>query len=79
MKKQIVTPQTAPLLRVDRLRYDELAHELRVQPCTVRSWTRQGAPYVPAGRLKFFDLAEVMAWLRARDQAKKEKKEQMAA
>ena len=80
MKKQEVKTQTTePPLRLDRLTYEELARVVRVRPCTVRSWTRSGLPYRPAGRLKFFNLEEVDAWLRARDQAKRAQKEQQAA
>jgi hypothetical protein len=37
-------------IRLDRLTYEELATELRVQPCTVRAWTMQGCPTIPCGR-----------------------------
>jgi phage terminase Nu1 subunit (DNA packaging protein) len=53
-----------------RLTYTELAKKLRVQPCTVRAWQTQGLPYIPCGRLKFYDFTVVEAWLRERDSAK---------
>lgn len=58
-----------------RLTYKELASTLRVQPCTVRYWTRFGCPYEPAGRLRFYDLDKVKMWLREKDQEKKAAKQ----
>lgn len=54
-----------------RLNYVELAKELRVKPCTIRAWQRQGMPYIPCGRLRFYNLEAVEQWLRERDGAKK--------
>jgi phage terminase Nu1 subunit (DNA packaging protein) len=54
-----------------RLKHFELAKVLRIKPCTVRFWTRFGCPYEPAGRLRFYNLNEVKAWLRERDEQRK--------
>ncbi len=58
----------------ERLNYVELAQALRVQPCTVRFWTRLGCPYEPAGRLRFYNLADVQAWLREQDEKRRTEK-----
>ena len=71
--------ESAKALRLDRLTYEELAKVLRVRPCTVRSWQMKGLPYVPCGRLKFYDLAAVQAWLRERDEAKRQAKQRQQA
>jgi phage terminase Nu1 subunit (DNA packaging protein) len=68
----------------ERLNHRELAANLRVQPCTIRFWTRLGLPYEPAGKLRFYNLTAVKAWLRERDEAKQRAKkarqqEQIAA
>jgi len=55
----------------ERLNHKELTEKLRVRPCTVRFWTRLGMPYEPAGRLRFYNLADVKAWLRERDEARR--------
>jgi phage terminase Nu1 subunit (DNA packaging protein) len=66
-----------------RMNHKELAAALRVQPCTVRFWTRIGCPYIPCGRLKFYSLSSVQAWLHERDavkqQAKKERQQEQIA
>jgi phage terminase Nu1 subunit (DNA packaging protein) len=54
----------------ERLTYQELASKLRVKPCTIRFWQSLGCPYEPCGRLRFYNLASVQAWLRERDAAK---------
>lgn len=59
---------------VTRLNYKELAKALRVQPCTVRHWTRFGCPYEPTGRLRFYNLENVKAWLREQDAKKRAEK-----
>lgn len=58
----------------ERLTFDELAAILRVQPCTIRSWAMRGLPCVPAGRLRFYNLAEVEAWLREVDRTRAPRK-----
>ena len=59
------------------MKHDEQAEVLRVQPCTVGYWTRFGCPYEPAGRLRFYNLEMVKAWLRERDDVKKQAKIEM--
>ena len=58
----------------DRMTFRELAKALRVQPCTVRFWTRKGCPVEPAGRLRFYNLEDVKQWLRKEYESKKEAK-----
>jgi len=65
--------------RLDRLTAEELAGELRVKISTVRAWQLQGMPYQPAGRLRFYDLMSVEAWLRERDQTRRVGKSQPCA
>jgi phage terminase Nu1 subunit (DNA packaging protein) len=48
----------------------DLAHTLNCSLAAVRDWTRKGLPYLPAGRLRRYDLGEVIQWLRERDRAK---------
>jgi len=62
----------------ERLNYAELAKILRVRPMTIRTWTQHGLPYVPTGGKRYYNLAEVEAWLRemeaAKQRAKRERK-----
>jgi hypothetical protein len=51
----------------DRLTAAELATALRVRTCTVRAWQRMGIPYTPCGRLRFYSLSAVQAWLDMRE------------
>lgn len=55
----------------DRLICSELAEKLRVKSCTVRAWQRQGMPYIPCGRLRFYNLQSVENWLRKREEERK--------
>jgi hypothetical protein len=59
------------MLNETRMTHEELAKALRVQPCTVRFWTRLGCPYEPAGRLRFYNLENVKRWLREQDEKKR--------
>jgi hypothetical protein len=52
----------------DRLTAEELAKALRVSLAAIRQWTREGIPYLPCGRLRFYDRHGVEAWLRERDE-----------
>ena len=46
----------------------ELAKELGVSGSAIRNWARKGMPRIIAGR---YDLNEVVAWLRGRDEARR--------
>ncbi len=46
---------------------EELAAKLKIKVRSVRAWTAQGMPSVPAGRLRRYVLNECLAWLRARE------------
>ncbi len=70
--KKNTDPKKAP--DPARLNYIELAEQLRVQPCTVRYWTRFGCPYEPAGKLRFYNLENVKTWLREQDEKKRAEK-----
>lgn len=76
-KQQVFQP--GGTMDLTRLNYAELAKALRVQPCTVRFWTRHGLPYEPTGRLRFYDLNKVKTWLREQDEKKKAAKQREAA
>lgn len=49
---------------------DELARELRISVACVRAWTRQGAPFLPVGRLRRYKIGEVVEWLKQREERK---------
>jgi phage terminase Nu1 subunit (DNA packaging protein) len=56
---------------ITRLTAEELATALRVSLAAVRQWTREGCPYLPAGRLRFYEPEPVQQWLVERDRAYK--------
>lgn len=59
----------------ERLNHKELAIRLRVQPSTIRAWQRQGMPYMPCGRLRFYNFHDVQQWLIEREAVRKAKME----
>jgi excisionase family DNA binding protein len=50
---------------------DELARQLKISVAAVRAWTRQGAPFLPLGRLRRYNLEQVLQWLREREERKR--------
>ncbi len=56
------------------LKADELGEEVGCSVAAIRKWTLDGMPYEPAGRLRFYDLEKVCAWLRARDDHQREQR-----
>jgi hypothetical protein len=60
----------------DRLTAVELAEELRVKVSTIRAWQRTGIPYQPCGRLRFYSLSSVQAWLQQREDVRLRAKQQ---
>lgn len=45
----------------------ELAKALKVKLPTIRKWQRDGAPCIPAGRLRRYLLSDFILWLRQRE------------
>ena len=48
------------------LNRDQLANELGIKPQTVADWQKRGMPIIKEGMTIFYDLDDVIMWMRKR-------------